>query len=131
MTQEKSSRPNLPPVSEQMKAWSAALVSEISGWPQVASRAFFGLTAFYRRDKIFAVLPRSRGMGTANSFGFKFETASTSLLDRLKKDSRIGSTRMQNARWFTFELSTDADLHEGLEWLARAYQAAGKTKKSN
>ncbi len=130
MTQEKSSRPNLPPVSEQMKAWSAALASEISGWPQVASRAFFGLTALYRKDKIFAVLPRSRGMGTANSFGFKFENAPTSSLDRLDKDSRIGSTRMQKARWFTFELSSDADLHEGLEWLSRAYQAAGKTKKS-
>ena len=123
-------RPHLPRVSEQMKAWSAALASEISGWPQVASRAFFGLTALYRNDKIFAVLPRSRGMGTANSFGFKFETAPTSMLDQLEKDSRIGSTRMQKARWFTFELSSDADLHEGLEWLSRAYQAAGKTKKS-
>jgi hypothetical protein len=129
LTHEKSSRPNLPPVSEQMKAWSAALASEISGWPQVASRAFFGLTALYRKDKIFAVLPRSRGMGTANSFGFKFEAAPASLLDRLDKDSRVGSTRMQKARWFTFELSSDADLHGGLEWLSRAYQAAGKTKK--
>ena len=113
-----------------MKAWSAALASEISDWPQVASRAFFGLTAFYRKDEIFAVLPRSRGMGTANSFGFKFETAPTSLLDRLDKDSRVGSTRMQKARWFTFELSSDADLHEGLAWLSQAYEAAGKTKKS-
>ena len=114
-----------------MKAWSAALASEISGWPQVASRDFFGLTALYRRDKIFALLPRSRGVGTANSFGFKFESAPTSLLDRLEKDHRIGSTRMQKARWFTFEISSDADLHEGLEWLSRAYEAAGKTKKSN
>jgi hypothetical protein len=130
VTQEESSRPNLPPVSEQMKAWSAALASEISDWPLVASRAFFGLTALYRKDKIFAVLPRSRGMGTANSFGFKFETAPTSLLDRLDKDSRVGCTRMQKARWFTFELSSDADLHEGLEWLSQAYLAAGKTKKS-
>jgi hypothetical protein len=110
-----------------MKAWSAALASQISGWPQVASRAFFGLTALYRKDKIFAVLPRTRGMGTANSFGFKFESAPANLLE---KDFRIGSTRMQKARWFTFELSSDADLHEGLEWLSRAYQAAGKTKKS-
>jgi len=131
VTQEKSSRPNLPPVSEQMKAWSAALASEVSAWPQVASRAFFGLTALYRIDKIFAVLPRSRGMGTANSFGFKFETVPTRLRGRLEKDHRIGSTRMQKARWFTFELSSDADLHEGLEWLSRAYEAAGKTKKSS
>ena len=131
MTQEKSSRPKLPVVSEQMKAWSAALAGEISGWPQVTSRAFFGLTALYRKDKIFAVLPRSRGMGTANSFGFKFEIVPTSLRGRLESDPRIGFARMQKARWFTFELSSDADLKEGLEWLSRAYEAAGKTKKSS
>ncbi len=130
MTQEKSSRPKLPVVSEQTRAWSAALAGEINGWPQVTTRAFFGLTALYREDKIFAVLPRTRGMETPNSFGFKFETVPTSLRARLENDSRIGSTRMQNARWFTFELSSDADLHEGLEWLSRAYGAAGKTKKS-
>lgn len=110
-----------------MKAWSAALASEISSWPQVWSRAFFGLTALYRKDEIFAVLPRARGMGTANSFGFKFECAPA---NRLEKDFRVGSTRMQKARWFTFELSSDADLDGGLEWLSRAYPGAGKTKKS-
>jgi hypothetical protein len=131
VTREKSSRPKLPLVSEQMKAWSAALAAEISGWPLVATRAFFGLTAVYRKDKIFAVLPRTRGMETANSFGFKFETVPAVLRGRLENDSRIGSTRMQEARWFAFDLSSDADLKEGLEWLSRAYEAAGKTKKSN
>ena len=66
-------------------------------------------------------------MGTANSFGFKFESTPANLLE---KDFRIGSIRMQKAPWFTFELSSDADLHEGLEWLSRAFRAAGKTKKS-
>jgi len=131
VTQEKSSRPKLPVVSEQMKAWSAALASEICGWPQVTSKAFFGLTALYRKDKIFAVLPRTRGMETANSFGFKFETVPPRLRGRLEKDPRIGSTRMQKARWFTLELSSDADLKGALEWLSRAYEAAGKTKKSS
>ena len=114
-----------------MKAWSAALAAEVTSWPQVATRAFFGLTALYRKDKIFAVLPRTRGMETANSFGFKFETAPTRLRGRLENDSRIGSTRMQKTRWFTFEFSSDADLKEGLEWLSRAYEAAGKSKESN
>ena len=131
MTQEKFSRPKLPVVSEQMKAWSAALVGEISGWPMVRSRAFFGLTALYRKDQIFAVLPRTRGMETPNSFGFKFETVPSYLRARLEEDSRIGSTRVQRARWFTFELSSDADLKEGLKWLSRAYEAGGKAKKSS
>jgi len=129
--QEKSSRPKLPVVSEQMKAWSAALAGEVSGWRQVTTRAFFGFTALSRKDKVFAVLPRTRGMETANSFGFKFYTVSRSLRSRLEKNSRIGSTRMQNARWFTFELSSDADLHEALEWLSRAHEAAGKARKSS
>jgi len=37
---------------------------------------------------------------------------------------------MQQARWFTLELATDGDLHDALEWLARAYDAgAGKGSK--
>ena len=112
-----------------MKAWSTALAGEVCTWPQVATRAFFGLTALYRKDQIFAVLPRTRGMETANSFGFKLESTPSSLRGRLVKDARIGSTRMQKARWFTFEVSSDADLHEGLEWLSKAFEAAGKSQK--
>ena len=38
---------------------------------------------------------------------------------------------MQQARWFTLELATDGDLHDALDWLARAYDAgAGKGSKS-
>ena len=59
-------RPKLPPVSEQMKAWSSALGGEIGGWPQVSTRPFFGLTALYRKDRIFALLPRTRAIRTAN-----------------------------------------------------------------
>jgi|SRR5271167_3644041 len=130
MKQPRAARPNLPPVSEQMKAWSAALVDEVCGWPQVATRSFFGFTALYRKDKIFAILPRTRGMETANSLAFKLEAPTQALRASLEKDQRIGSTQMQKARWFTFELSSDADLHQALDWLGRAYKAAGKNKKS-
>jgi hypothetical protein len=51
-------------------------------------------------------------------------------LFRIEKDPRIGSTQMQKSRWFTFELSSDADLHDALNWLNRAYDAAGKSNKS-
>jgi len=30
-----------------MKAWSAALTTEVAGLPQVTARAFFGFTALY------------------------------------------------------------------------------------
>jgi hypothetical protein len=118
----KSNRPKLPKVSEQMKAWSAALASDVGGWPQVTPRAFFGLTALYRQDKIFALLPRTRGMESANSLAFKLESPARRLLARLRQDPRISSTPMQKARWFTFELTSDKDLRGALVWLARAYE---------
>jgi hypothetical protein len=130
MKQPRAVRPNLPSISEEMKAWSAALADEVGGSPQVSTRAFFGFTALYRKGKIFALLPRTRGMGTANSLAFKLEAPIAAVRTRLDKDSRIGSTQMQKARWFTFELSSDADLHDALDWLGRAYEAADKRKKS-
>lgn len=113
-----------------MKAWSAALAGEIAGRPRVATRFFFGFTAVYRRDRIFALLPRTRGMESANSLGFKVEDPTPSVRARIEKDPRVGSTQMQKARWFTYKLSSDADLHDALEWLNRAYRAAGKSKKN-
>jgi len=31
---------------------------------------------------------------------------------------------MQARRWFAFELSSDRDLKDALDWLGRAYEAA-------
>lgn len=113
-----------------MKAWSAALAAEVSGWPDCAARSFFGFTALYRGAKMFAALPRTRALWTPNSIGFKIEAAAPALRRRLQKDQRIQSTSMQDARWFAFELSSGQDLHDVLGWLGAAYQAAGKKKKS-
>jgi hypothetical protein len=120
----------LPKVSEQMKAWSAALGREVSDWPRLSVRSFFGFTALYRKDKIFAALPRTRAWGTANSLAFKLEMATPAEKSRIEKDPRIGFTLMKKTRWYTFELSSDTDLHDALDWLGRAYEAAGKRRKS-
>ncbi|MGA2979691.1 MAG: hypothetical protein ABSD76_08880 [Terriglobales bacterium] len=117
-------RPKLPVISAEMKAWSAALKAETGDWPGVKMRSFFGFTALYRQDRIFALLPRTRAMATPDSLAFKLQSPTPRLLERLRKDPRIGSTQMQKARWFTFELATDGDLHHALDWLARAYDAA-------
>jgi hypothetical protein len=126
---EKHQRLRLPAVSEEMKAWSAALGAEAAAWPQVSMRSFFGLNALYRRDKIFALLPRTRAMGSPNTLVFKFETLPPKLRARLEHDPRVGTTEMRAARWQTFELASDSDLHDALAWLGRAYEAAGKGKK--
>lgn len=122
------SSPNLPKASEQMKAWSSALESEVADWPQTSTRSFFGFTAVYRKDKIFAALPRTRAWGTANSLAFKLPTANAAVQSRLENDPRVGYTLMGKTRWFTFELSSDADLHAALDWIGEAYTAAGKRK---
>ena len=120
----KQPRPRLPKVSEEMKAWSAALAAEVTTWPGVTTRPMFGLTALYRRGKIFAVLPRTRGMETPNSLAFKLESAGPRTLARARRDPRIGFTDALKTHWLTFEVTSDADLRPALDWLGRAYEAA-------
>ena len=122
----RSGRPKLPKVSEQMKAWSSALATEAVDWPQVTARSFFGFTALYRDDRIFAAVPRTHAMWTPNGFGFKIENPNSKVSKKLREDRRIEATRMQKARWFIFELADDADLHDALDWLGEAYESAGK-----
>jgi len=80
----------------------------------------FGFTARYRTDQIFALVPRTRGMNTANSLAFKLESVTAAVRQQLEKDPRIGTSMMRPARWFSFELSPDADLRDALGWLDRA-----------
>jgi hypothetical protein len=123
---EKRPRPKLPAISEQMKAWSAALASETVDWAQVKQRIFFGFIGLYRKDTMFAVLPRTRGMETANALAFRIDSPTAKVRLRLENDPRIGAAEIKKARWFSFEVSSDADLHDALDWLGQAYEAAGK-----
>lgn len=84
-------RPKLPKVSEEMKAWSAALRTEVAGLPQVTARAFLGLTALYRRNKIFALLQRTRALETPNSLAFKLESPRWRILTQLQHDPRVAA----------------------------------------
>ena len=111
-----------------MRAWSAALEAEVSDWPHASARSFFGFTAMYRRDDIFALLPRSRSWGSGTSLAFKLASATSATRSRAEKDPRIGFTLMSKTRWYTFELGSDSDLHGALDWLGQAYEAAGKKK---
>ncbi len=126
MKPEKRPRPKLPAISEQMKAWSAALASETVDWAQVKQRIFFGFIGLYRKDTMFAVLPRTRGMETANALAFRIDSPTAKVRLRLENDPRIGAAEIKKARWFSFEVSSDADLHDALDWLGQAYEAAGK-----
>jgi hypothetical protein len=120
-----SPRPKLVKVSEEMKAWSAALGAELTTWPAVSSRPMFGFQAYYHGDQIFALLPRSRGMETANSVAFRLSAPRPTVLAEAQGDTRIRKTGFAKGNWFNFEISSDDDLKDTLRWLLRAYRAAG------
>jgi TfoX/Sxy family transcriptional regulator of competence genes len=122
---KKQKRPRMAHASDEMKQWSALLSRELSELPQVSSRPMFGLRGFYRRKKIFAALPVSRAIGSANAFIFKIEAMSHELLERATGESRINSERaLPGARWLSFELNSETDLRDALWWLNHAYEAA-------
>jgi len=118
-------RGKFPSISEQMKAWSAAIGAELATWPECRSRVFFGFTAFYHGEDIFALLPRSRALDPAHAIAFKLESARPHLVNRAKRDPRMSFTEMQKKRWFTFAVASDTDLRDALLWLGRAYEVAG------
>jgi hypothetical protein len=122
-------REQLSPVSEQMKAWSTALAAELSEWPQVTLKSFFGFTALYRGKTMFGLLPRTRSIFKGNAVAFRINSGSGNLRSRMDKDPRIAAFDKDKARWFTFELSGDCDLHHALEYLGKAFEAARSIHK--
>ena len=125
----KHTRPRLHKISEQMKAWSAALAEEVGGWPQVTLRPMFGFMGAYHADRIFAALPRTRTMHPPNSVAFKLPMENRRLRAKAQSDKRIHFADMARASWLTFVMHSDADVNPALEWLGRAYEAASSQKK--
>ena len=127
---ERPQRGKLPPISEQMQAWSAALAAEFNGWPQVTQKSFFGFTALYRGKIMFGILPRTRSIFSGNSVAFRFDKMSPTTRALIEKDQRIAAFDKNKTRWFTFQLCSDADLHDALDYLGRAFDVAGTRKKT-
>ena len=122
-------RPKLPRIPEEMRQWSDLLLREILGWPDFSSRPMFGMTAVYRGNAIFGVLPRTRAMDTPYSVSFKIPWRNPSLKKRLEADPRIlPSTR--DAKWISFELRSGDDLPDAIRWFAQAYRLTAKAGKT-
>jgi hypothetical protein len=121
----KTNRPKLPHITEEMKQWSAMLGQELSGWSHAKSRPMFGLLAFYRKAKIFAGLPVTRGINSPNSVIFKINPMPSDLLRRAIQDPRIDTdSALPGTRWYAFELNSADDLRDALWWLNQAYERA-------
>ena len=119
-------RPKLLPVSEETRRWSALLESELLGWPGVIAKRMFGFRTLYRRKRIFAALPHSKGFSTDASILVKFDPMPPALLRRAQSDRRVHLNRPGKG-WLSFALNSDADLHDALEWLNSSYQSAAKS----
>jgi hypothetical protein len=118
-------RPKLPHIAEEMKQWSAMLGQELSTWPHVKSRPMFGFLGFYRRAKIFAALPVTRGIKTAHSLIFKINPMPPDLLRRAMEDPRVDAeSELPGAKWYSFEVNSPEDLRDALWWLNQAYERA-------
>src|SRR5215467_7158122 len=111
-------RPKMPPISEEMKQWSAMLKTEVSGWPQISTKPMFGMMGLYRGKKIFGGLPVTRGFDTPNSVIFRFDPMPADLEQRALKEPRITPGK----RWFSFEVRSSGDLRDALWWLNQAYE---------
>ena len=105
------------------------LESELLTWPGVIVKRMFGFRALYRRKRIFAALPNTRGFTPEASILIKFDPMPPALLNRAKSDLRV-HTNSPGKGWFSFTLTSDTDLHDALDWLSHSYKAAkpGKSR---
>lgn len=111
-------------VTEQMKAWSAALGTELSAWQDVTAKRMFGMTVYFRKGMIFAALPLTRAFETPTSVAFKLYKKTPEARRRLEADPRILRSTREDPKWIVFELRDEKDLAKALKWYSFAYQAA-------
>ena len=118
-------RPKLPRASEEIKRFASLLENEILAWPGVNSRPMFGLTGLYHGKKIFAALPRTRTIETPNSIAFRLPKRSRKITERMGNDERV-IIPTPEAKWISFIVESESDIHDALQWLAHAYDEAVK-----
>jgi hypothetical protein len=107
-------RPKLSPVSDEMKRLSMLLGEEVRRWPEVTARPMFGMRAFYRRDKVFAMLPDKRALDSPTSIAYKLESA---------------ARKKEGEKWRLFELADERELSQALACLDEAYKSLGRMSR--
>ena len=115
--------------SEEMRRIAVMLGDELETFPDVSTKPMFGFLGYYRDGVIFAALPRTRALGSANSIIFKLNAAPQRVLDRACKDQRITISQKGMAGWQSLEISFERDIAGAQRWLLEAWRYAVKTKK--
>jgi hypothetical protein len=101
----RTSRPKLPPVSEEMRRVFALLAEELAMWPDVNTKLMFGLRAIYRKKIIFALLPDKRSLEVADAVAYK-----------------------EGGKWKLFEMRDEGGVSKALELLRKAYNSAARKR---
>lgn len=117
----------MPAASEEMRRLAAGLETELLAWPAVTAKPMFGMTALYRGQRIFAALPKSRALWTANSIAIKMPRLSDELETKAAKDKRFVRISELGKGWHAFELNEERDLTAALFWLNVAYELSAFT----
>ena len=120
--------PRFHKLSPEMQRWSAMLAEELEQWPGVTNKPMFGLASFYRGKTIFAAVPKSRALGSANAVIFKLPKDSK-WREAALKDSRIQPENLDTHTWFPFEVGSESDLRDALLWFERAFDSAKSPRK--
>jgi hypothetical protein len=102
-------RPKLPRISEEMRRMCVMLGEEILRWPDVRVNPMFGMRAYYRGKKVFALIPDKRAFDEADSIMYKMASA---------------TDMMEGKKWKAFKLTAAEDLGAALDILDRAYRKA-------
>lgn len=111
-------------ISDEMKYLCSMLGEDVRTWPSVTSKSMFGMLAYYRNDTVFAALPVTRAIGSANAIIFKMKSMSEAQTDRAQSDLRLGTgTNIKAQRWHSFEIHSEDDLRDALWWLGQAYES--------
>jgi hypothetical protein len=119
----KTKRPSFPRIADEMKQWSAMIAQELNRWPNVKTRPMFGMLGFYRKAKIFAAVPVTRGISSANSIIFRITPMPPELSRRATDDPRVDAqSELSLKRWHSFEVNSAEDLRDALWWLNQAYE---------
>ena len=124
-----SPRPRFFRPSEEMRRIAAMLGDELQTFPDVTTKPMFGLVGYYRDRMIFAALPRTKALGSANSIIFKLNAAPERVLDRARKDPRIVISEKGMKGWQAFEMSVETDIANAQRWLFEAWRYAVKVKR--
>ncbi len=121
-------RPRMFRTSDEMRRICAALGDELASLPDVTVKPMFGFLGYYRDGVIFAGLPRTRALGSANSIIFKLNAAPGRILDRARHDPRITISSKGIKGWQSLAIASERDIAGAQRWLLEAWRYALKVK---